>query len=152
MGINQKTTPFLLHYSFDFCEIPEEWKDKDPPENLGQVVFGDRLRASPYNISYRLNVSNHKLCERNYDLSKKADRVKVKFLRERIMEGYMHSWVIDNMPVTWCYHVMNSDKQFCTTRFPVGCYVNKDGTKQESCYISVSRELLEKSDVFSLVE
>ena len=49
----------------------------------------------------------------------------------------MHAWVIDNMPVTWCYKIMNSNKQYCSPRFPVGCYVSKDGTRQEACYISV---------------
>ena len=60
-------------YSFDFCQIEEgsSVKDRDPAENLGQVcdmlgyhlftvvkkkktqvVFGERLRASPYDVSY----------------------------------------------------------------------------------------------------
>ncbi len=32
--------------------------------------------------------------------------------RERIYEAYMHQWVVDNMPVTWCYSIMESDKSF----------------------------------------
>ena len=28
-----------------------EAKDSDPVENLGQVLFGERLRASAYNVS-----------------------------------------------------------------------------------------------------
>ncbi len=34
--------------------------------------------------------------------------------RERIHETYMymHQWVVDNMPVTWCYSIMESDKPF----------------------------------------
>lgn len=127
-----------LFLSFDFCEVPEEWADKDPPENLGQVVFGERLRTSPYKITYQQNSTNTKLCSRKYDLSKRADRRKLHFIRERIIEGYMHAWVIDNMPVTWCYHLTSSEKQFCTTRFPVGCHVSKDGTRQEACFVSVS--------------
>ena len=38
--------------SFDFCQAPESSADHDPVENLGQVVFGERLRASPYNVMY----------------------------------------------------------------------------------------------------
>ena len=59
-----------FHYSFDFCDIDEEQADKDPPENLGQVVFGERLRASPYKIFYKENQTFLTLCTRNYDLSK----------------------------------------------------------------------------------
>ena len=42
---------FSLLFSFDFCEPDDESKDKDPVENLGQVVFGERLRASGYDVS-----------------------------------------------------------------------------------------------------
>lgn len=130
-------TPFLIIYSFDFCQVEEGMADKNPPENLGQVVFGERLRASPYIINYRENKTFSPLCEKKYDFTKEDDRNKLSFIISRIQEGYMYAWVIDNMPVTWCYKVLNTEKQFCTPRFPMGCYVSKDGTRQESCYISV---------------
>ena len=108
-------------------------------ENLGQVVFGERLKASPYNITYRSNMTSVFLCKaKHYDLSKRSHRRKLHFLRERIIESYMHTWVIDNMPLTWCYRVLNTNKQFCRTRFPLGCHISKMGLKQEWCYISVS--------------
>ena len=141
---------FLLYFqlcSFDFCDVPSAWADKDPPENLGQVVFGERLRASPYKIMYRKNVTNQNLCKKTYSLKTKKDRKIVHFLRERIIEGYMHSWVIDNMPVTWCYHMATTDKQYCTTRFPVGCHVSKDGTRQDACYISVRASIISSTSV-----
>ena len=46
--------------------------------------------------------------------------------------------VIDNMPVTWCYTVANSAQPFCTTRFPVGCYVTHSGKPHDACFLSVS--------------
>lgn len=39
---------YFFLFSFDFCEAP-----KDAPsqtENLGQVVFGERIRPSPYKV------------------------------------------------------------------------------------------------------
>lgn len=78
------------------------------------------------------------LCTKIYSWKKKADREKVKFLRDRIHEGYMHQWVVDNMPVTWCYSIMESEKPFCTTRFPVGCYVTENGQRHDACFLSVS--------------
>lgn len=48
------------------------------------------------------------------------------------------SRVIDNMPVTWCYTVANSAQPFCTTRFPVGCYVTHSGKPHDACFLSVS--------------
>ena len=38
----------LIYFcSFDFCTAEQE---DSPVENLGQVVFGERIRASPYNV------------------------------------------------------------------------------------------------------
>ena len=51
--------------------------------------------------------------------------------------GNLHR-VVDNMPVTWCYTVANSQQPFCTTRFPVGCYVTHSGKPHDACFLSVS--------------
>lgn len=44
------------------------------------------------------------------------------------------------MPVTWCYDVENGQK-YCSTGFPVGCYVDKDGKQKDACVINVSNQL-----------
>ena len=45
------------------------------------------------------------------------------------------------MPVTWCYQVSVTDasKYFCSTGFPVGCYVDSQGTKKDACVIQVRK-------------
>ena len=80
------------------------------------------------------------LCNKTY-VKKRASREKLKFLKERIHEGYMQQWVVDNMPVTWCYSILESSKPFCTTRFPVGCYVTEGGQRHDACFLSVSAPL-----------
>ena len=80
------------------------------------------------------------LCNKTYT-HKRKDREKLKFLIDRIREEYMHQWIVDNMPVAWCYRVIGSDTPFCNTRFPVGCYVNDDGVKHSACFLSVSPHL-----------
>jgi hypothetical protein len=42
-------------YSFDFCRASDE---TSPVENLGQVVFGERIRPSPYKV-----LTKYKRCE-----------------------------------------------------------------------------------------
>ena len=42
----------LVFCSFDFCQPKGDSKDRDPVENLGQVVFGERLRASGYEVGF----------------------------------------------------------------------------------------------------
>ena len=63
----------------------------------------------------------------------------IRFLYERIHENYMQQWVVDNMPVTWCYSIVESNKPYCTTRFPVGCYVTPEGVPHDACYLSVRK-------------
>ena len=92
----------------------------------------------PLQITFAKNESNTVLCTKTYKKDGKEDWTKLLFLRERIHESYMQQWVIDNMPVTWCYSILESNKPFCTTRFPVGCYVTENGVRHDACYLSVS--------------
>ena len=39
------------------------------------------------------------------------------------------------MPVTWCYPVENG-QHYCSTGFPMGCYVDKKGNPKDACVIS----------------
>ena len=90
-------------------------------------------------FDFATNITKHQqLCSKTYDSSKKGDVKNLKFLHDRIHENYMHQWVIDNMPVTWCYSIVESSDLYCTTRFPVGCYITKEGVKHDACYLSVS--------------
>ena len=88
-------------------------------------------------ISFAKNVTNAVLCTKPYTKGRKEDWAKLQFLKDRIHESYMNQWVIDNMPVTWCYSILESDKPFCTTRFPVGCFVTDSGQRHDACYLSV---------------
>ena len=77
------------------------------------------------------------MCEKEYTAS--SDE-RLNFLREGIEEAYMHSWVIDNMPVVWCYDaVLNGvSNRYCATQFPLGCFVNENGRAHDVCAIVVS--------------
>ncbi|XP_028401276.1 transmembrane 9 superfamily member 2-like isoform X2 [Dendronephthya gigantea] len=118
---------------FDFCSANK--KDYAPSENLGQVVFGERIEPSGYNLTFQER-SCKVLCTKNY----KKDEVngeKLSFIKNAIRLNYQHHWIIDNMPVTWCYQVSTSDSQkvYCSTGFPIGCYVDSQGTQKDACVI-----------------
>ena len=42
----------------------------------------------------------------------------------------------DNMPVTWCYRG-EPGQQYCSTGFPMGCYVTKEGKAKDACVMNV---------------
>ncbi|XP_015378096.1 PREDICTED: transmembrane 9 superfamily member 2-like, partial [Diuraphis noxia] len=45
LNSDESVIPYEYHY-FDFCTTDES---KSPTENLGQVLFGERIRPSGYN-------------------------------------------------------------------------------------------------------
>lgn len=103
--------------AFDFCIDKDE---KRPSENLGQVLFGERIESSPYKFTFKKDERCAPVCSKSYDLSKDGDRSKLAFLKKGIMQLYQHHWIVDNMPVTWCF-TGEGNQQFCIPGFPIGC-------------------------------
>ena len=138
----ESVIPFEYSH-FDFCKADN---DESPVENLGQVVFGERIRGSPYNISFMKNEECKLLCKKNYDTSLKSDVQKLNTLMKGMLKNYQHHWIIDNMPITWCYDVEGGQK-YCSTGFPMGCYVDKQGMAKDACVTNI---LYNKKDTFYL--
>lgn len=126
----ENIVPFEYHH-FDFC-VPREDTSNSPTENLGQVVFGERIRPSMYNLTFKQDVTCKTVCEKSYKTGDKASQTKLTFLKRGISLNYQHHWILDNMPITWCYRVESGDT-YCSTGFPIGCYVTKTGTKKDTC-------------------
>ena len=120
--------------SFDFCE-DEDPKDHSPSENLGQVVFGERIRPSPYKFEFGKDQSCVKVCEKKYTKGKKEDIERLTFLKKGISQNYQHHWIVDNMPITWCYDVADSTKKYCAPGFPIGCWVTESSQPKDACVI-----------------
>ena len=123
--------------SFDFCGPPNSTNgQRNSLESLGQILLGERLYQSAYNMSFGNSVFDRKLCEKNYDPASQESEKHLQFLLDRVQDNYRHSWVIDDLPVTWCYAVLESDAAFCGTHFPLGCHVSVEGVKYDACYLS----------------
>ncbi|CAD5227934.1 unnamed protein product [Bursaphelenchus okinawaensis] len=127
---DQSVIPYEYH-SFDFCVGSE---DESPVENLGQVLFGERIRPSPYKIGFKESQQCTRLCEKSYDTANAADQDKIKLLFRGMKLNYQHHWIIDNMPVTFCF-INQQNMNVCTTGFPMGCYVTADGKPKDACVL-----------------
>uniref|UniRef100_A0AC34FBG0 Transmembrane 9 superfamily member n=1 Tax=Panagrolaimus sp. ES5 TaxID=591445 RepID=A0AC34FBG0_9BILA len=127
---DQSVIPYEYH-SFDFCTVSEE---DSPVENLGQVLFGERIRPSPYNISFIENKQCSFLCEKEYKSGDAEDKRRLKLLQRGMKLNYQHHWIIDNMPVSFCF---TNQQQFnvCLPSFPMGCYVTPDGRPKDACVL-----------------
>lgn len=57
LNTEESVIPYEYHH-FDFCPIDET---NSPVENLGQVVFGERIRPAPYKIEFMKEVQCQKV-------------------------------------------------------------------------------------------
>ncbi|CAL1530573.1 unnamed protein product [Lymnaea stagnalis] len=138
----ENIVPYEYH-DFDFC-VPESDVASSPTENLGQVVFGERIRPSMYKMNFTENLSCQKVCEKKYESGDGKNMEKLTFLKRGISLNYQHHWILDNMPITWCYKVESSET-YCSTGFPIGCYVTKFGKRKDTC---ITRADFKDSDTY----
>jgi transmembrane 9 superfamily protein 2/4 len=62
---------------------------------------------------------------------------KLRLLKRAILLNYQQHWIVDNLPVVWCY-LTDEGRKFCSRGFPIGCYVNKFGVPKDVCKLFVS--------------
>ncbi|KAK7597854.1 hypothetical protein V9T40_010079 [Parthenolecanium corni] len=121
LNTEELIAPFEYH-QFDFCLGDEK---SSPVENLGQVIFGERIRPSPYEIEFLQDKKCAKVCApKVYRPGDSESKSKLRFLKRGMSLNYQHYWIVDNMPVTWCYILSNNEQQ-CNVGFPMGCYNSK---------------------------
>lgn len=128
---DEAVLPYEYHH-FDFCSIPGD--DVFPAENIGQVVFGERIRPSPYSINFLENRTCVKVCTKKYDKSDASSMHRLDLLRKGMMKMYKHHWIVDNMPVTWCY-LIDAVSQYCQMGFPMGCFTYQGQKPRGLCNI-----------------
>nr|XP_025131935.1 transmembrane 9 superfamily member 2 isoform X5 [Bubalus bubalis] len=73
--------------TFDFCH---DFKKQSPSENLGQVLFGERITSSPYEFSFNKSETCVKVCMKSYDTAKEDQKKKLDFLKKGIQLNYQH--------------------------------------------------------------
>ncbi|XP_048370362.1 transmembrane 9 superfamily member 2-like [Sphaerodactylus townsendi] len=125
----------VLPYEYDAFDFCQDATEKRPSENLGQVLFGERIASSPYKFIFNKPETCKKVCMKSYDPEKAEDVSKLAFLKKGMQLNYQHHWIIDNMPVTWCYDVEDRQK-YCNPGFPIGCFVTAAGRVKDACVMS----------------
>ncbi|CAL8263181.1 unnamed protein product [Lota lota] len=125
----------VLPYEYDVFDFCHDVKETRPSENLGQVLFGERIETSPYKFKFDEKVDCKKVCTKVYKKGAKEDAEKLDFLKRGMQLNYQHHWIVDNMPVTWCYDVEQGQK-YCNPGFPIGCYVTPEGHGKDACVIN----------------
>ena len=148
--LNSEESVIPFEYShFDFCQASPD--QRAPAENLGQVVFGERISPSPYVLKFKKDEKCAKVCTREYKDKDPTSITKLKFLKKGISMNYQHHWIVDNMPVTWCYPV-EGGQQYCANGFPMGCYVDKQGHPKDACVMSSKYSQADTHYIFNHID
>ncbi|KAH7277641.1 hypothetical protein KP509_39G060600 [Ceratopteris richardii] len=112
------------YYTLPYC-LPQEG-EKHVPENLGELLMGDRIENSPYRFHMNVNESSIFLCT-----TPKLSAATVKMLKQRISDIYQVNIMLDNLPAI--RYVKAGDYILSLTGFPVG-YSEEGGLKQHIIY------------------
>jgi transmembrane 9 superfamily member 2/4 len=93
LNTEESVIPYEYHH-FDFCQTDES---NSPVENLGQVVFGERIRPSPYQIKFLENKTCELACKKSYKGGEPDSDRKLMVLKKGMSLNYQHHWIMDNM-------------------------------------------------------
>lgn len=88
------------YYSLPFCQpaVIEE-----AAENLGEVLSGDMIETSPYEVLMRFEEACKVLCMIDYTADELAQ------FEEKIREEYRINWIVDNLPATTKFYTDTTD-------------------------------------------
>ena len=82
--------------------------------NLGEVLRGDRIMTSDYDIAMGQDTECRFLC------SQKTDRKGVGRARELIDDGYLVEWIIDNLPGATSFVTVDKSHKYYAAGFKLG--------------------------------
>jgi len=105
------------YYSLKFCKPLQGVESYS--ENLGELLSGDRIENSPYELNILENVNCRVLCQ--VSLSARESNQ----FKSAIKRGYHHNWMIDNLPASSIVTGPDEEVRMDSTGFPVG-YETKD--------------------------
>ncbi|XP_011444995.3 transmembrane 9 superfamily member 4 isoform X1 [Magallana gigas] len=91
------------YYSLKFCEPKGDREYKI--ENLGEVLRGDRIVNTPYEIKMAKDMPCRVLCN-----SIKLTAKESKLMAERIKKNYYVHLIVDNLPCATQFKMMDSDQ------------------------------------------
>mmetsp|Transcript_128304 Transcript_128304/g.256254 ORF Transcript_128304/g.256254 Transcript_128304/m.256254 type:complete len:618 (-) Transcript_128304:142-1995(-) len=83
-------------------------------ESLGEILLGDSIENSLYDIKMNVNASCAKLCERKLSPSDKQT------FKTMIDHEYTVNWLVDNLPGAMRHYRKTSNTYSYTNGFPVG--------------------------------
>lgn len=82
--------------------------------NLGEVLRGDRITTSDFQLEMGKDVECEALC------SLEVDRENVKWARQLIKENYVIEWIVDNLPGATSFVTVDRSRKYYASGFKLG--------------------------------
>jgi len=106
-----KTQLPYRYYVLPFCQPSEIHVSA---ENLGEILLGDSIENSMYDVRMNVNSSCSFLCQRKLNEEQKQE------FRRMIDNEYQVNWLVDNLPAAMRYYRRRDNSYSYTNGFPVG--------------------------------
>lgn len=101
------------HPAFGFC-VPEGGP-KWIRESLGSILFGDRIRTSPFELQMGHNSSCKAMCE-----GRQIDEKSATFVASTIAQAYKVNLLVDGLPGAEIAEDLTTGERFNSPGFPLG--------------------------------
>ena len=113
------------YYRISFCQ-PDGGPTLDR-ENLGELLAGDLIQSSPYQLNMLVDKSCEQLCVTNLGC-REQEGISPNRAVQAIRKKYHHNWIVDNLPAASKWQNDYSITTRSLGGFPVG-YVDKTNNK-----------------------
>jgi transmembrane 9 superfamily member 2/4 len=84
------------------------------PLNLGEVLRGDRIMTSDFQINMNQDVECRYLCDRV------VSRKDVRWAQQLIEDGYVTEWILDNLPGATSFVTVDRSRKYYAAGFKMG--------------------------------
>ncbi|KAH8689392.1 putative multispanning membrane protein [Talaromyces proteolyticus] len=94
--------------------------------NLGEILRGDRIMTSDFELVMGQDVGCRTLCTRE------VNRKDVKWGRQLIKDGYVVEWIVDNLPAATSFVTVDRSRKYYSSGFKLGYqdYFPADGSSR----------------------
>uniref|UniRef100_A0A0K0D1H6 Transmembrane 9 superfamily member n=1 Tax=Angiostrongylus cantonensis TaxID=6313 RepID=A0A0K0D1H6_ANGCA len=117
-----KTIVPYEYYYLPFCRPDGDLLYKS--ENLGEVMRGDRIVNTPYQLFMKKNVACASACTKNEPVEVTASEAKR--MMDRIKEDYHAHLLVDNLPSATKYEIPKTGEVFYDLGYKIG-WVDEEG-------------------------
>ena len=118
MQLHSTVSYDYYHEAFHFCTPLDGPKDVGP-ESLGAVIWGDRIKTSPFELKPLQNETCKRLCDEQTFNERDA-----KFVNKRIWHNYNLNWLVDGLPAGQPPRMSGNENGpiYYTRGFPLGSH------------------------------